>query len=121
MARRSFTEGNWRKDPWFAALCRAVAACKGEKEVAAFLRDVGTLSELQAWSERLEVARQIRAGKTYRDINKSTGASTTTITRVAKFLDGKEGGYTKVLKTSKKNAHHHASAPRGERMASMSR
>lgn len=115
MARRSFTEGNWRKDPWFTALCRAIAACKGEKEVAAFLRDVGTLSELQAWSERLEVAKQISNGKTYREICKSTGASTTTITRVAKFLEG-DGGYQRILKSA---THHHASAPRGKRMVSM--
>lgn len=114
MARRSFTEGNWRKDPWFTALCRAIASCKTEGEVAEFLRDVGTLSELQAWSERLEVAKQITKGRTYRDICASTGASTTTITRVARFLQSGEGGYERFLSSTKKGVitsgtHQHMS------------
>ena len=57
MAKRRFTEAGWRKDPWFRALCSALSACKNEEEVAELLRDIGTLSELQAWSERLEVAK----------------------------------------------------------------
>lgn len=75
---------------------------KTEEEMAAFLRDIGTLSELQAWSERFEVAKQLAQGITYREIAKNTGASTTTVTRVGKFLENGEGGYRKVL-----NAHRH--------------
>ena len=119
MPKKSFTEGNWRTNPWFKALCAALAACKNEREVAAFLRDVGTLTELQEWSERWEIAKQIAAGRTYRDITQSTGASTTTVTRVARFLQSNEGGYRRAL-TSAKHHHHHA-ASRGERMASMVR
>jgi TrpR-related protein YerC/YecD len=70
--------------------------------MANFLRDIGTLSELQAWSERLEVAKQLAQGKKYREISANTGASTTTVTRVAKFLENGEGGYRKAL-----NAHRH--------------
>lgn len=108
MAKRSFTEGNWRKDPWFRALCSAIATCKNEAEIAEFLRDVGTLTELQAWSERFEVAKLIATGKTYRDITEKTGASTTTVTRVARFLQGGEGGYRRSIKT---NAVHHRKQP----------
>lgn len=99
MSRKSFTEDNWRKDPWFRALCKALAG-KTESEVADFLRDVGTLTELQAWSERFEVAKQIAIGKTYRTITETTGASTTTVTRVARFLQSNEGGYRSALKIS---------------------
>lgn len=67
-----------------------------------FLRDVATLSELQAWSERLEVARLLAQGLSYRQVAAKTGASTTTVTRVAHFLENGEGGYRKVLK-----AHRH--------------
>jgi TrpR-related protein YerC/YecD len=70
--------------------------------MANFLRDIGTLAELQAWSERFEVAKQLTQGTTYREIAKNTGASTTTVTRVGKFLENGEGGYRKVL-----NAHRH--------------
>ena len=102
MSKRRFTEDSYRKEPWFKAVCVALNACKTEDEVADFLRDIGTLSELQAWSERFEVAKQLSRGLTYRDIAKNTGASTTTVTRVAKFLENGEGGYRKIL-----NAHRH--------------
>ena len=55
--KRRFTEDSWRKEPWFKQLCTAFLTNKSEVDMANFLRDVATLSELQAFSERLEVAR----------------------------------------------------------------
>ena len=100
--KRRFVEESWRKEPWFRALCSAILACKQEQELADLLRDIGTLSELQAWSERLEVARLLSQGLSYRQVAQKTGASTTTVTRVARFLENGEGGYRKVLR-----AHRH--------------
>ena len=100
--KRRFTEDSWRKEPWFKGLGKAILACKTEEDLANFLRDVGTLSELQAWSERLEVARLLSQGLSYRQVAKVTGASTTTVTRVANFLENGEGGYRKILR-----AHRH--------------
>ena len=85
---------------------------------------------MQALSERFEVAKQLAQGKTYREISKNTGASTTTVTRVAKFLENGEGGYRKVLNahrhhrmvSSMQQDHQHAEAktpPHGERPASV--
>ena len=119
MSRISFDEGNWRKDPCFKAICIALAECKDADQVADFLRDVGTLTELKAWSERFQVAKLIAQGETYREIMKKTGASTTTVTRVARFLTGGEGGYRRVLNA--KQQHHHHTTSRGERMVSMAR
>lgn len=102
MGKRRFTEDSWRREPWFKALVQAMLACTSEEEMSSFLRDIGTLSELQAWSERFEVAKQLAQGITYREIAKNTGASTTTVTRVGKFLENGQGGYRKVL-----NAHRH--------------
>ena len=102
MGKRRFTEDSFKKEPWFRALCSALTQCTTEEEMANFLRDIGTLSELQAWSERFEVAKLLAQGVTYREIAMRTGASTTTVTRVAKFLENGEGGYRKVL-----NAHRH--------------
>ena len=96
--RQPFGEHNWRTDPGFPALCKALASCRTSQAVADLLRDIGTLSELRAWSERLEVARLLAAGKTYREIAEVTGASTTTVTRVARFLRDGEGGYRQVLR-----------------------
>ena len=116
MAKRRFTEAGWRRDPWFRALCSALSSCKSEEEVAELLRDIGTLSELQAWSERLEVAKLLAKGLSYRKVAEMTGASTTTVTRVAKFMDDGSGGYTRYLKMNKA---HHAGSPRGEKTASV--
>jgi len=118
MPKRTYTEGTWRTDPWFRALCKALTQCKTEIAVADFLRDVATLSELRAMSERLEVARRIAAGQTYRQIAEETGASTTTVTRVGNFLMGGAGGYRKSLNYIVDHQHH-AASPRGERMVSV--
>ena len=98
MAPKTFTEHNWRQIRRSRRCCRALASCKTPAAVADLLRDIGTLTELQAWSERLEVARLLATGKTYREIADVTGASTTTVTRVARFLQGGEGGYRRLLK-----------------------
>ena len=106
--KRRFTEDSWRKEPWFKGLCAAIVACKTYGDVENFLRDVGTLSELQAWSERLEVARLLAQGLSYRQVAAKTGASTTTVTRVANFLENGEGGYRKVLKAHRHHRMIHA-------------
>lgn len=108
--KKSFSEDGWRKDPRFKALCSAFLSCSTTEEVANLLRDVGTLSELQAWSERLDVATQLAKGKSYREVAEDTGASTTTVTRVAQFLSNGCGGYRLSL-----NVHGHHLSPRGER------
>jgi TrpR-related protein YerC/YecD len=100
--KRRFTEDSYRKEPWFRTFCAALLDCKTETEIADFLRDAATLSELQALSERLEVARLLAKGMSYRDVAKQTGASTTTVTRVAKFIENGTGGYRKFL-----NVHRH--------------
>lgn len=115
MAKKRFTEGTWRSDPFFRRLCAAFRSCRTEQQVADFLRDVATLAELKALSERLEVARLLNAGVSYREAAARTSASTTTVTRVAGFLKGDIGGYRSVLTN---HQHHHSSALCGERMVS---
>lgn len=107
MGKRAFTEGIWRTDPRFKKLCRALLDCSSEREMADFLRDVGTLSELYTWSERLAVAERLQSGKSYRETSIVTGASTTTVSRVASFLNDGEGGYQRILSAQ----HHHTASP----------
>jgi len=101
--KRRFTEDSWKKEPWFRGLVSAMLSCKNEQDMENFLRDISTLSEMQALSERLEVARLLSQGLSYRKVAAQTGASTTTVTRVAHFLENGEGGYRKVLNTHR---HH---------------
>ncbi len=46
---------------------------------------------------RYDVARKLHAGLSYQNISEITGASSTTISRVAKALSYGEGGYTLLL------------------------
>jgi TrpR-related protein YerC/YecD len=74
-------------------LFRAIASLEDEREVEAFCRDLCTLSELEAMAHRWQVARLLERGLPYLEIAQRTGASTTTVTRVAHWLRHGEGGY----------------------------
>jgi len=79
-------------------LCRAILSLNNKKDIQNFLIDLCTQTELQAMSERLEVAKLIDKKIPYRKISELTGLSTTTITRIATWIkDGKQG-YNKILK-----------------------
>lgn len=82
-------------------LFTTIAALRSETEVKKFLRDLCTLAELKAMSERWQVAKQIKKGVSYREICKKTGSSTATITRVAHWLHHGMGGYQFMLRRTK--------------------
>jgi len=81
------------------ALCDALLTLKDGAEMRRFLRDLTTPSEMQALAERWRVARLLAVGeKSYREISAETGVSTTTVTRVARFLSQEDHqGYRLVL------------------------
>ena len=62
-------------------------------EAEPFLRDLCTLSELEAMAHRWQVAQLVDEGLPYLEVAGRTGASTTTVTRVAHWLRHGEGGY----------------------------
>lgn len=78
-------------------LYQAILQLKNPAECKKFFRDLCTLSELNAMSERWQVAKQINKGVTYREICKKTGSSTATITRVAHWVHHGLGGYKLML------------------------
>ena len=78
-------------------LFEAIHAVEGEEEVGSFLRDLCTLSELEAMAHRWEVVELLDQGLPYQEISRRTGASTTTVTRVAHWLRHGEGGYRAAL------------------------
>ena len=67
------------------------------QECKAFLRDLCTLSEIEAIIERLRVAKMVKDNIPYREISEKTGSSTATVTRVAHWLHHGMGGYELVL------------------------
>jgi TrpR-related protein YerC/YecD len=87
--------------PWqtkeIQELCETIARLRTGEEAARFLRDLCTLSELEAMAHRWQVARLLEEGLPYLEISKRTHASTTTVTRVAHWLRHGEGGYRLLL------------------------
>jgi len=84
------------------SLARAFLNLKTEREVTDFLRDLLTLPEIEEFANRLEIARLLTRGLSYKKIAEQTGVSTTTVTRVAHWLFKGCGGYYKALKKLKK-------------------
>ncbi|UDF04224.1 YerC/YecD family TrpR-related protein [Asticcacaulis sp. AND118] len=90
-----------------AELVRALLTLKTPEEVRAFLDDLCTPSEVRAFAERFKVARLLDENAlSYRDISERTGASTTTVTRVARFLrDMPHKGYRLVIDRLKQESN----------------
>ena len=78
-------------------LFEAILTLEGPEEIEHFLRDLCTLSELEAMAHRWEVVKLLDKGLPYQEIARRTGASTTTVTRVAHWLRHGEGGYRTAL------------------------
>ena len=89
------------RHPWstkeMRALFDAVLSLETRQEAEAFFRDLCTLSELEAMTHRWQVVRLLERGLPYLEIAERTGASTTTVTRVAHWLRHGEGGYRLAL------------------------
>ena len=86
-------------------LFRAVLTLETVDDCRRFFKDITTPAELKALSERWHVARLLDDGElSYREIHDETGVSTTTITRVARFLGQEPNqGYRLVLDRLKKS------------------
>lgn len=81
----------------------AILTLKNKEECYRFFEDVCTVNELQALSQRFEVAHMLRNNQTYMDIAESTGASTATISRVNRSLNYGHDGYDMVIARLKEN------------------
>lgn len=77
---------------------KAILSLSTIEECKNFFDDICTIQEIEAISQRLQVAKQLSLGKSYTEVNKITGASTATICRVSKSLNYGDGGYNTVLK-----------------------
>ncbi|MEE8294177.1 MAG: YerC/YecD family TrpR-related protein [Sphingomonadales bacterium] len=85
LAKGQFAARQIEKD--IAQLGDALLTLNTPEEALSFIKDICTPSEIRAIAERLEVARLLDIGElSYREIYEKTGVSTTTVTRVARFL-----------------------------------
>ena len=78
-------------------LFETILSLRTTEEVARFFRDLCTLAELEAMAHRWEAARLLDQRLPYHEVARRTGASTTTVTRVAHWLRHGEDGYQLAL------------------------
>jgi TrpR-related protein YerC/YecD len=81
-------------------LFETIVSLETPAEAGRFFRDLCTLSELEAMAHRWQVVQLLEQGLPYLEIAQRTGASTTTVTRVAHWLHHGEGGYQLALDRS---------------------
>ena len=84
-------------------LFEAIKTLDGFEEYRSFFLDILTPAEFQAIKDRWAVAALLYEGYTYREINKISGVSNTTVARVARFISNGSGGYQLALERVKKN------------------
>ena len=84
-------------------LFEAIKTLDGFEEYRSFFLDILTPAAFQAIKDRWAVAALLYEGYTYREINKISGVSITTVARVARFISNGSGGYQLALERVKKN------------------
>jgi TrpR-related protein YerC/YecD len=90
---KTYTPKNAREE----RLMKAMTILSSDHDTAQFLRDIMTESEIEEFSNRLEIAVLLKQGMSYQKIADQVGTSTTTVTRVAQWLFKGCGGYAQVL------------------------
>ena len=85
------------KTPQVDRLILALRQLRDDAEMAAFLRDVCTQSELSEMARRFAAAELLHRGTPVRRVAEQTGLSTTTVSRVSHWKQYGEGGYDLVL------------------------
>lgn len=78
-------------------LMEAVLKLESVEDAYRFFEDICTIAEVKSMAQRIEVARLLRAGVTYQEIARETGASSATISRVNRALLYGAEGYVRVL------------------------
>ncbi len=78
-------------------LFEAILSLKNTEECYRFFEDVCTVKEIMDIAQRLKTAKMLSEGANYQEINKETGCSTATISRVRRCLEYGTGGYRTVL------------------------
>ena len=98
-AETTKTQGPAQAVGSYLPLTEALASLGSVEELDRFLTDLLTPAERAAFEERWQIAQMLAQGNsTYRDIASETGASTTTVTRVARFLfNERHQGYRLIL------------------------
>ncbi|WP_088227037.1 YerC/YecD family TrpR-related protein [Desulfosporosinus sp. FKB] len=85
------------QNPLTDALFEAILLLRTKEECYRFFEDIATIAEIRALAQRLEVAKMLKRNETYTAIEKVTGVSTATISRVKRCLNFGADGYQLIL------------------------
>lgn len=77
-------------------LFEAIVSISDKKEAAIFFRDLLTLPEIEEFANRWQIVKLLVQKKSYLEIANTLNVSTTTVTRVAQWLNNGMGGYKKI-------------------------
>ena len=94
---------NWKNNET-KDLFKAILELKSTDEVTNFFRDLMTEPEIIEFGKRWKAAQMLEQGKSYMQIVKETGLSSTTVARVSKWLNNGMNGYKLILS---RIDHHH--------------
>ncbi|QIA26601.1 TrpR, YerC/YecD [Thermaerobacter sp. PB12/4term] len=78
-------------------LFEAILSLENLEECYRFFEDLCTVGEIQSLALRFEVAQRLARGQTYEQIQRETGMSSATISRINRFLHYGADGYRLVL------------------------
>ena len=85
------------RSPEMEELFEGILSLQTVEECERFFTDICTIKELQALTQRLQVAKQLYEGRNYNEVYQDTGVSSATICRVNKCLNYGDGGYKTIL------------------------
>ena len=85
------------RSPEMEELFEGILSLQTLEECERFFADICTIKELQALTQRPQVAKQLYEGRNYNEVYQDTGVSSATICRVNKCLNYGDGGYKTVL------------------------
>ncbi|MFA6421861.1 MAG: YerC/YecD family TrpR-related protein [Candidatus Buchananbacteria bacterium] len=93
-------------------LFEAILSLKTTKECELFFRDLCTVEEIKEMSERWEIVKLLEKKMPYREIAEKLKVSTTTVSRVALWLNNGTGGYNLISK----RINHYSSSSIGKEL-----
>jgi len=101
MLRKEVMEMNYRykvQNDEIDKLFEAILSLENLEECYRFFDDLCTINELEAFGQRLKVAKMLHSKKTYQEIEKETGISAATISKISKSFTFGPGGYDLIIK-----------------------
>lgn len=79
-------------------LFEAILSLENIEECYRFFDDLCTINELEAFGQRLQVAKMLFDKMTYQEIESKTGISAATISKISKSFSFGPGGYEMIIK-----------------------